>query len=333
MSPSNSGTATDLTDASPYEAGTAVNITAAANQGYRFVNWTAPAGIFGNSNAAVTTFTMPAQNVTATANFVAVYSLAMAVSPVDSGTATDLSNVSPYEAGTVVNIRAIPATGYRFTNWTAPAGIFGNVTAAATDFTIPAQNVTVTASFQKLPTVTTETVTNITSYSAIVNMSYTVGSFASVEVRFVCKRAADQASFYTTWVSVAGDGTHTEKLTGLASKTNYEYKAQLRYDGTVIEGATRPFTTASGASPSFCFIATAAYGTPSAQQIDALREFRDVVLLKSAAGSQFVALYYQLSPPVADFIARSDLSRTLVRKLLVDPIVWAVEAAGEIWRD
>jgi hypothetical protein len=82
-----------------------------------------------------------------------------------------------------------------------------------------------------------------------------------------------------------------------------------------------------------CFIATAAYGTSTAEQIDVLREFRDVALLKSTVGSQFVALYYRLSPPIADFIARSDLLRTLVRELLVDPIVWIVEATGEIWRN
>jgi hypothetical protein len=82
-----------------------------------------------------------------------------------------------------------------------------------------------------------------------------------------------------------------------------------------------------------CFIATAAYGSPAAEQIDVLREFRDVVLLKSTMGSQFVALYYQLSPPIADFIPRSDLLRTTVRELLVDPIVWIVEATGDIWRN
>jgi hypothetical protein len=185
----------------------------------------------------------------------------------------------------------------------------------------------------KVPTVTTEAATNITSYSAIVNMSYTAGSLSSVEVRFACKRASDQASFYTTWVSTAGNGTYTEKLTGLASKTNYEFKAQLRYDGTVIEGATRPFSTVPGASPGFCFIATAAYGTATTQQIDVLREFRDVVLLESAIGSRFVALYYQLSPPVADFIASTDLSRFLFRELLVNPIIWVVEAIGDIWRN
>ena len=185
----------------------------------------------------------------------------------------------------------------------------------------------------EVPTVTTEAAANITSYSAVVNMGYTAGSLSSVEVRFACKRASDQASFYTTWVSTTGNGTYTEKLTGLASKTNYEYNAQLRYDGTVIEGATRPFATTPGAGIGFCFIATAAYGTPTAERIDVLREFRDVVLLESAVGSQFVALYYRLSPPIADFIARSNLSRTLVRELVVDPIIRVVEAMGDIWRN
>jgi hypothetical protein len=183
----------------------------------------------------------------------------------------------------------------------------------------------------EVPTVTTEAATNITSYSAILNMSYSAGSLSSVEVRFACKRASDETSFYTTWVSKSGDGTHTEEVRGLASKTKYEFKAQLRYDGTLIEGEPQPFTTAPGASPSLCFIATAAYGTPAAEQIDVLREFRDVVLLANSAGSHFVALYYQLSPPIADFMARSDLSRTLVRELLIDPIVWIVEATRDIW--
>ena len=183
------------------------------------------------------------------------------------------------------------------------------------------------------PTVTTEAATNVTSYSAIVSMSFTGGALGWVEVRFACKRAGDQESFYTAWVPTSGNGTYAAKLTGLASRTTYEFMAQLRYNGAVIEGATRPFTTAPGASPSFCFIATAAYGTPTAEQIDVLREFRDGVLLESAAGSHFAALYYQLAPPISDLVEGSDLSRTLVRKLLVDPIVWIVERIGDVCRE
>lgn len=65
------GNATDLTGGSPYAANTSVNIQASANPGYAFANWTSSGGgTFGNATAATTTFTMPAQNVTVTANFV-----------------------------------------------------------------------------------------------------------------------------------------------------------------------------------------------------------------------------------------------------------------------
>jgi hypothetical protein len=102
----------------------------------------------------------------------------------------------------------------------------------------------------------------------------------------------------------------------------------------VIEGTTLQFTT-STPPPSIggCFIATAAYGTPTARQIDVLREFRDDVLLKSTAGSRLVDFYYRTSPPIADFISKHDVVRTLVRELLIEPIVRVVEATGDIWRN
>ena len=82
-----------------------------------------------------------------------------------------------------------------------------------------------------------------------------------------------------------------------------------------------------------CFIATAAYGTSTARQLDLLREFRDVVLLNSTLGSRLVDLYYQVSPPIAEFISEHDVVRTLVREVLIDPVVWLVEATRAIWRD
>jgi hypothetical protein len=147
VAPGGSGTASDLTNASPYTAGSGVSIKAVANSGYHFVNWTAPAGTFANANAAQTTFTMPAQNVTVTANFLPVYNLTMVANPVEGGTATDLTNTSPYTVGTGVSIKGLANSGYHFVNWTAPAGTFGNATATQTIFTMPAQNVTVTANF------------------------------------------------------------------------------------------------------------------------------------------------------------------------------------------
>jgi hypothetical protein len=80
-----------------------------------------------------------------------------------------------------------------------------------------------------------------------------------------------------------------------------------------------------------CFIATAAYGTASAAEIDVLRAFRDDVLLESAVGSQLVDWYYQTSPPVADFISGNSLLRTIVRELVIDPIVSVATFTQDIW--
>jgi polyhydroxybutyrate depolymerase len=93
------------------------------------------------------------------------------------------------------------------------------------------------------------------------------------------------------------------------------------------------FQLASEEEPGGCFIATAAYGTSTAQQLDVLREFRDDVLLNSTVGSQLVDFYYRTSPPIADFISEHSVLRTLVRELLIDPIVLLVEATEGIWRD
>jgi hypothetical protein len=75
------------------------------------------------------------------------YSLTTAVAPGGGGTATDLTNAAPYLTGTPVVIEAVASTGYHFVNWAAPAGTFADANAARTTFTMPIQNVTVTANF------------------------------------------------------------------------------------------------------------------------------------------------------------------------------------------
>jgi hypothetical protein len=82
----------------------------------------------------------------------------------------------------------------------------------------------------------------------------------------------------------------------------------------------------------FCFIATAAYGTETASQLNILRDFRDQVLLKNALGSRFVATYYKVSPPIAAFIAKSDFLRAVVRGVLLDPVVKLLQWSQGLWR-
>ena len=81
----------------------------------------------------------------------------------------------------------------------------------------------------------------------------------------------------------------------------------------------------------WCFIATAAYGTDTAKEIDILREFRDAVLLPNSLGIEFVSLYYKTSPPIANFISQHEVLRTAVRVGLVDPIVKILNWSHALW--
>jgi hypothetical protein len=69
-----------------------------------------------------------------------------------------------------------------------------------------------------------------------------------------------------------------------------------------------------------CFIATAAYGSKMEPYVKLLREFRDRFLLANTVGKAFVNIYYACSPPIADFIAKHDNLRAVVRLSLL-PIV------------
>ena len=76
-------------------------------------------------------------------------------------------------------------------------------------------------------------------------MAFDFNDYHSVQVQYRYK-AKDASEWNDTgWVAQNGSGYHwyTEPIAGLSSSTVYQFKAQLRYDGTVIEGPTRSFIT------------------------------------------------------------------------------------------
>jgi uncharacterized repeat protein (TIGR02543 family) len=121
-SPSAGGT---VTAGGSYAANTLVPLTATANPGYIFSGWTASAGSFSDANSATTSFTMPAQAASVTANFT------LAVAPtITSASATTFSLGFP---GTfTVTATGIPTPALSETG-TLPSGVLfvdnGNGTA------------------------------------------------------------------------------------------------------------------------------------------------------------------------------------------------------------
>ncbi len=70
-----------------------------------------------------------------------------------------------------------------------------------------------------------------------------------------------------------------------------------------------------------CFIATAVYGSPYAEEVILLKEFRDNCLLKFKLGRMFVAFYYWISPPIANQIAKNNSLKEITKSTLVVPLI------------
>ena len=85
---------------------------------------------------------------------------------------------------------------------------------------------------------------------------------------------------------------------------------------------TMTFTTAARkiGEVDACFIATAAYGSLLANDVEMLRRFRDTLLKHSVLGELAVETYYTFGPPVAGVVGESDLLRSTARDVLT-PIV------------
>jgi len=300
-----------------YDEGTVVDLVAEAEEGYRFVEWTGDVGTIADVYAASTTTTMNG-DYAITANFVAIYDLT--VSSTEGGSVTTPGEgVFTYDDGTVVDLVAEAEEGYRLVEWTGDVGTIADVEDAATNITMSG-NYSIMAEFEEIPPQY-----DLTTYSAGGGSITTPGegtfTYDEGTVVYLVTEAEEGYQFVEWTGDVDTIADVYAATTTITMNGDYSITANFEENS--------PFPNPAGG----CFIATAAYGTPAAEQIDVLREFRDIVLLESTAGSQLVALYYQLSPPVADFISGSSFLRTLVRELLVDPIVWVVEATGNIWQN
>jgi uncharacterized protein (TIGR02145 family) len=165
---------TGATGSGRYVSGKVVSITAGTvPAGKRFKNWTtSSSGVtFANANNTSTTFTMPANAVTVTANFESIYTVT-----VSGGTGG-----GTYAVGATVSITAGAApTGQRFKNWTtSSSGVsFANANSASTSFPMPSNAVTVTANFEP-NTAYAVTVSSI-GYGATGSGDHTAGTTVSV---------------------------------------------------------------------------------------------------------------------------------------------------------
>ena len=152
-----------------------------------------------------------------------------------------------------------------------------------------------------------------------------VGTAAGYDIRYVANATITDANF-ETGTPIATSVTPDEagqvqafQLTGLLPSTPYSVGIRA-YDAC---RNTSPLEIISFTTPDrqsgevdACFIATAAYGSKLANDVVALRGFRDRVLRSTVFGELAIEAYYTFGPEVAGIIGESELLRATARGAL-----------------
>ena len=88
----------------------------------------------------------------------------------------------------------------------------------------------------------------------------------------------------------------------------------------MVSGICQVIKTEPEAKGGGCLIATAAYGTELAPQVQFLREIRDNTVMSTASGTAFMTgfnqLYYSFSPTIADMERENPMFQEIVRAFI-----------------
>jgi hypothetical protein len=156
-----------------------------------------------------------------------------------------------------------------------------------------------------------------------------MGTVTKYDVRYLANEPVTAANFdqakpiATSVTPVDAGQLQTIDVTGLLPET--EYYIGIRADdnchnfSNVVTAKVTTLASKVGEVDA-CFVATAAYGSLMANDVEMLRHFRDSFLQKTALGELFVESYYTFGPGVAGVVSQSELLRATARDAL-SPVV------------
>ncbi|MBR5725663.1 MAG: choice-of-anchor J domain-containing protein, partial [Muribaculaceae bacterium] len=227
--PTAGGSAT-VSGTGTFAEGSEVTLTATANTGYTFINWT----LNGVQVSDQATYTF---NATAdgdyVANFAQMFSVTASANPIEGGT---VSGAGTFADGSTVTLTAAPLAGYSFGNWT----LNGNVVSESATYTFTLSSATAgayVANFELNSYAITTSVSPANSGTVSGAGTYNHGATATL--------TATPATGYSfvNWSDGVTTNPRTVTVTGVASYTanfaiNQYTVTFLDEDGTVLKEAT-----------------------------------------------------------------------------------------------
>ena len=305
----------------PYGAGdflayypdTIVDLVAIPDAGYRFVGWTGAPDIIKDPSAATTTINM-SKDCAIMANFAKIplqipqYDLTISSTAGGSVTVPGEGTFT-YDAGRVLDLVAQADSDYMFVNWTGDVTTIANARGA---FTTIAMNddYSIVAHFVEIPPPQVTLTISSTTWGSVITpgqatFAYDEGTVVNLEAE------PEESCSFVAWIGDVGTvASLNATSTTITMNDDYSIQATFRFGGAG------------------CFIATAAYGTPMADEIQILRDFRDEYLLTNPVGSTLVDIYYRVSPPIAEFITEHPSLKPIVRAGLVPAVAMSTVAVN-----
>jgi hypothetical protein len=293
-----------------YAANTTVDLTAVNETHYHFVEWSGNVSTVADVYATNTTIAMNA-SYSITANFELDEGwYGLTISSTEGGSVTTPGEGTyVYIANTTVPLVAQPDEGYQFLRWTGAVSTIADIYAASTSIAMNA-SYSITACFDWwYPEPAALLLISSTSGGSVITpgegaFSCPLGSPVSLVAQ------PDEGCWFEKW---SGDVGTIADVWAASTTVIVDSPYSIRAD----------FGGAGG-----CFIATAAYGTPMAEEIQILREFRDEYLLPNLVGKALVDCYYKVSPSIAGFISEHPCLKPIVRTGLLPAVAMSTIAVN-----